>query len=58
LLNWLEPGSQTRSWRATVPGEFSSNPGPDQTHQRKLIKVFRISRNSQVGVFDQAQGWS
>jgi len=45
---------QTHSWRATVPAEFSSN--PDQTHLSKLIKVFRISRNSQVGVSDQ--GWS
>jgi len=27
-----------------------------QTHLSKLIKVFRITRNSQVGVFDQ--GWS
>jgi len=27
------------------PAEFSSN--PDQTHLSKLIKVFRITRNSQ-----------
>jgi len=36
------------------PAEFSSN--PDQTQLSKLIKVFRISRNSQGSVFDQ--GWS
>jgi len=36
------------------PGGPLSN--PDQTHLSKLIKVFRISRNSQIGVFDQ--GWS
>jgi len=38
------------------PAEFSSKSNPDQTHLSKLIKVFRITRNSQVGVFDQ--GWS
>jgi len=36
------------------PAEFSSN--PDQTHVSKLIKVFGITRKSQVSVFDQ--DWS
>ncbi|KAI2647437.1 Transposon Ty3-G Gag-Pol polyprotein [Labeo rohita] len=39
-------GHQTRSWRAGVPAEFSSN--PNQTHQNQLIKVLlghRPSRN-------------
>jgi len=33
--------------------EFSFNPDP--THLSKLIKDFRITRKSQVSVFDQGQ---
>ncbi len=32
------------------PAEFSSN--PNQTHLKKLIKVFKITGKLQAGVFD------
>ncbi len=35
--NAIEQGSPSRSWRAGVPAEFSSN--PNQTHLKQLIKV-------------------
>ncbi len=38
---------------STIPVEFSSN---NQTHLRKLIRVFKIIIKSQVGEFDP--GWS
>jgi len=58
-VSWCEMTvKSTAGFPKLSPGgllcEFSSN--PDQTHLSKLIKVFRISRNSQVGVFNQ--GWS
>ncbi len=38
-------GGERWSWRAGVPAEFSSN--PNQTHLKRLIKVFRM----QLGIF-------
>jgi len=50
----LKQGFSNSVLEGHCPAEFSSN--TDQTHRSKLIKVFRITRNSQVCVFDQ--GWS
>jgi len=45
-------GSSNLALEGQSPAEFSSN--PDQTHLSKLIKDFRITRESQVGEFDQS----
>ncbi len=46
LLNWI--GNSVLECRC--PAEFSSN--PNQTHLKKLINVFEITRKLQAGVFD------
>jgi len=52
----LKQGFSNSVLEGHCPAEFSSN--TDQTHRSKLIKVFRITRNSQVCVFDQGWSWT
>ncbi len=48
---YIEETFSTLPLKVHFPAEFSSN--LDQIHLNKLIKVFRITRKLQVGVFDQ-----
>ncbi len=55
LVSWeakfcLQQGSSNLSLEGQSAAEFSSN--PDQTHLKKLINVFQITRKLQAGVFD------
>ncbi len=42
----IEQGSPTLDLEIHCPAEFSTN--PNQTHLNKLIKIFRITTNSQA----------
>ncbi len=46
----LRQGLATSVLEGRCPVEFSSN--PNQTHLKKLIDVFKITRKLQAGVFD------